>query len=90
MTPFRSLASAALLGISALALTATSANAAPCRNAKGQFTKCAASASVITPRKTVAMRSAVATTAKPKAVRTASLARTATKATPKSAHKTAG
>ena len=87
MTKFRSLATATLLGISALTVTATSASAAPCRNAKGQFAKCTASSSVATPRKaatrTVAMRS---TTAKPKAARTASLTKTAAKP----AHKTAG
>lgn len=83
MTQFRSLATAALLGVTALTLSATSVSAAaPCRNAKGQFTKCVGSSASAAPRKaatrTVAMRPAATSTVKAKTVRTAA-AKTARK-----------
>ena len=40
MISFRLFATAALLGASTLAIAATPANAAPCRDAKGHFAKC--------------------------------------------------
>lgn len=87
MINFRSLTTAALLGISALTLTATSVSAtAPCRNAKGQFTKCTGAAAVASPRKQ-ATRTAVKRTSTAAASKSA--AKPATRTAAKSARKAA-
>lgn len=59
MTSFRKISTAALLAVSALGLATAPANAAPCRDAKGHFTKCPAASHAV-PAKSAAAKPAAA------------------------------
>ena len=75
MTNFRTLATAMLLGVSALTVVAPANAAAPCRNAQGGFTKCAGGAVALAPRHAVTPAASQRSAAAP--ARTAPLTRTA-------------
>ncbi len=83
MTNFRTLATAMLLGVSALSVVAPANAAAPCRNAHGRYTKCAGSAVALAPRHAATPAASQRSSAAP--ARTASLTRTAAARTATSA-----
>ena len=76
MTNFRTLATAMLLGVSALTIVAPANAAAPCRDAHGHFAKCADGVVALAPRHATTPATAQRSAAAP--VRTSSLTRTAT------------
>lgn len=76
MNNFRTLATAMLLGVSALTVVAPANAAASCRDAHGRFTKCASGAVALAPRHAVKPAESRRSTAAP--VRTASLTRATT------------
>ncbi len=79
MNNFRTLATAMLLGVSALTVVAPANAAAPCRDTHGQFTKCAGGAVALAPRHAVTPAPSRRSAAAP--ARTASLTRIATSRT---------
>ncbi len=75
MTNFRTLATAMLLGVSALTVIAPANAAAPCRDAQGHFMKCAGGAATLVPRRTATpvavQRSAITPARSPSLTRSA-------------------
>ena len=89
MNNFRTLATAMLLGVSALAIVAPANAAAPCRNAQGRFTKCAGGSVAMAPRRVATPTAAHRTAAAPArsvAATTAHAATPARSATPAMTH----
>ena len=92
MINFRLFATAALLGALTLAIAATPASAAPCRDAKGHFAKCNGANYPVVARNAARRAATVRTiahTAAPAPVRTAAFIRPASPATVRPAVKVA-